>query len=67
MNVTMLRGKVEKELREDLLASQREQSHPRMQTRLNPAAVRSDQIVIVRRNIARVKTIMNESRGGVES
>ncbi len=67
MNATELRGKSEKELREELLALHREQFNLRMQKGLNPDAVRSDQIVIVRRNIARVKTIMNENRGGVES
>ena len=67
MNATELRGKSEKELREELLALRREQFNLRMQRGLNPDAVRSDQITNVRRNIARVKTVMNENRGGKES
>jgi large subunit ribosomal protein L29 len=67
MNATELRGKSEKELRDELLALRREQFNLRMQRGLNPDAVRSDQITIVRKNIARVKTVMNENRGGKES
>jgi large subunit ribosomal protein L29 len=67
MNATELRGKSEKELREELLALRREQFNLRMQRGLNPDGVRSDQITNVRKNIARVKTIMNETRGGKES
>jgi len=67
MNATELRGKSEKELREELLALRREQFNLRMQRGLNPDAVRSDQITNVRKNIARVKTVMNENRGGKES
>jgi large subunit ribosomal protein L29 len=67
MNATELRGKSEKELREELLALRREQFNLRMQQGLNPDAVRSDQIGKLRRNIARVKTVMNENRGGEES
>ena len=67
MNATELRGKSEKELREELLALRREQFNLRMQRGLNPDAVRGDQITNVRRNIARVKTVMNENRGGKES
>ena len=58
MNVADLRGKSEKELREELLALQRG---------VNPDAVRNDQITRVRKNIARVKTVMNENRGGTAS
>ena len=67
MNVSELRGKSEKELREELLALRREQFNLRMQRGVNPDAVRSDQITRVRKNIARVKTVMNENRGGTES
>lgn len=67
MNATELRGKSEKELREELLALRREQFNLRMQRGLNPDAVRNDQITNVRKNIARVKTVMNENRGGKES
>ena len=67
MNATELRGKSEKELREELLALRREQFNLRMQQGLNPDAVRGDQVSKVRRNIARVKTVMNENRGGNES
>ena len=63
MNAAELRGKSEKELRDELLALRREQFNLRMQQGVNPDAVRSDQITGVRRNIARVKTVMNEKRG----
>jgi large subunit ribosomal protein L29 len=62
MNAAELRGKSEKELREELLALRREQFNLRMQAGVNPDAVRSDRITTVRRNIARVKTVMNENR-----
>ena len=67
MNVSELRGKSEKELREELLALRREQFNLRMQRGVNPDAVRSDQITRVRKNIARVKTVMSEKRGGESS
>ncbi|MCP4767205.1 MAG: 50S ribosomal protein L29 [Gammaproteobacteria bacterium] len=63
MNAAELRGKSEKELRDELLALRREQFNLRMQAGVNPDAIRSDQITGVRRNIARVKTVMNEKRG----
>ena len=63
MNAAELRGKSEKELRDELLALRREQFNLRMQQGMNPDAVHSDQITGVRRNIARVKTVMNEKRG----
>ena len=62
MNATELRGKTESELRDELLALRREQFNLRMQRSLNPESVRNDQITRVRRDIARVKTIMNESK-----
>jgi large subunit ribosomal protein L29 len=67
MNTTELRGKTEKELREELLALRREQFNLRMQKGMNPDAVRSNQVSELRKNIARVKTVMNENRGGKES
>ena len=63
MNAAELREKSEKELRDELLALRREQFNLRMQKGVNPDAVRSDQITRVRRDIARVKTVMNEIRG----
>jgi large subunit ribosomal protein L29 len=45
----------------------REQFNLRMQRGVNPDAVRNDQITRVRKNIARVKTVMNENRGGTAS
>jgi large subunit ribosomal protein L29 len=67
MNAAELRGKSENELREELLALRREQFNLRMQKGLNPDAVRNNQISELRKNIARVKTVMNENRGGKES
>ncbi|MDH5354864.1 MAG: 50S ribosomal protein L29 [Gammaproteobacteria bacterium] len=67
MNATDLRTKSKQELREELTALLREQFNLRMQRGLNPDAVRSDQFVKVRRNIARVKTVMNENRKGEQS
>ncbi len=63
MKASELRNKSESELREELLALRREQFNLRMQQGVNPDAVRGDQITKVRRNIARVKTVMNEKRG----
>ena len=63
MNATELRSKTEQELRDELLALRREQFNLRMQAGINPDAVRGDQINKVRKNIARVKTVMNEKRG----
>jgi large subunit ribosomal protein L29 len=63
MNAAELRGKSEKELREELLALRREQFNLRMQKGINPDGVRSDRITSVRKDIARVKTVMNENRG----
>ena len=64
MNAAELREKSEQELREELLALRREQFNLRMQRGVNPEAVRSNKITEVRRNIARVKTVMNEKRAG---
>jgi large subunit ribosomal protein L29 len=67
MNASELRGKSANELREELIALRREQFNLRMQQGINPDAVRGDQVSKVRRNIARVKTVMNEDRGGEQS
>ena len=67
MNATELRAKSAKELREELLALRREQFNLRMQKGINPDAVRNDQVSKLRKNIARVKTVMNENHGGKES
>ncbi len=67
MKASELRGKSEQELHDELLALRREQFNLRMQQGVNPDAVRGDQITQVRRNIARVKTVMNENRGGEAS
>ena len=63
MNAAELRQKSEQELRDELLALRREQFNLRMQRGVNPDAVRSDQVTRVRKDIARVKTVMNEKRG----
>jgi large subunit ribosomal protein L29 len=62
MNVAELRGKSEQELRDELLALRREQFNLRMQRGVNPDAVRNNKITEVRKNIARVKTVINENR-----
>ncbi|MCP4488362.1 MAG: 50S ribosomal protein L29 [Gammaproteobacteria bacterium] len=67
MNATELRAKSEQELRDELNALLREQFNLRMQRGMNPDAVRSDQFIKVRRNIARVKTVMSENRKGGQS
>ena len=67
MNASELRGKSEQELRDELLALRKEQFNLRMQRGVNPDAVRTDQITRVRKDIARVKTVMNEKRGGEAS
>ena len=67
MKAAELRQKSEQELRDELLALRREQFNLRMQQGINPDAVRNDQITRVRKDIARVKTVMNENRGGEAS
>ncbi|MFT5505443.1 MAG: large subunit ribosomal protein L29 [Gammaproteobacteria bacterium] len=67
MKVSELRGKSPQELRVELLALRREQFNLRMQQGVNPDAVRPDQISKVRKNIARVKTIMNGNKNGEQS
>ena len=67
MNATELRSKSEQELREELTALLREQFNLRMQRGVNPDAVRPDQFTKVRRNIARVKTVMSANRKSEQS
>ncbi len=67
MKASELRDKSDQELQDELLALRREQFNLRMQQGINPDALRSDQITKVRKNIARVKTVMNEKRGGEAS
>ena len=64
MNAAELRQKSEQELRDELLALRREQFNLRMQRGVNPDAVRNNQITRVRKDIARVKTVMNEKGSG---
>ncbi len=67
MTPSDLRSKSEQELRDELLALRREQFNLRMQQGINPDAVRGDQFCKVRKNIARVKTVMNEKRKSAAS
>jgi len=67
MKASELVSKSEQELRQELTALLREQFNLRMQRGINPDAIRPDQIKKVRRNIARVKTVMNADRGGEQS
>jgi large subunit ribosomal protein L29 len=67
MKASELTSKSEQELRDELTALMREQFNLRMQKGVNPDAIRPDQIKKVRRNIARVKTVMSANRGGEQS
>ncbi len=67
MKASELRSKSEQELKDELKALLREQFNLRMQRGMNPDAVRSDQFQKVRRNIARVKTVMSANRKGGQS
>ncbi len=67
MKVSELTSKTEQELRDELTALMREQFNLRMQRGINPDAIRPDQFKKVRRNIARVKTVMSANRGGEQS
>ena len=67
MKVAELRDKSAQELRDELLALRREQFNLRMQRGINPDAVRNNEITRVRKDIARVKTVMNENRGGEQA
>jgi large subunit ribosomal protein L29 len=61
MNVNELRKKDVEQLRKELHGLMREQFNLRMQQGMGQAG-RPDQFKKVRRNIARVKTIMNEKQ-----
>jgi len=61
MSIKNLRGKTPAELREELLALRREQFNLRMASASGQPA-RPDQHGKVRKNIARVKTVLNEQR-----
>ena len=67
MKAPELVKKSQQELREELTALLREQFNLRMQRGVNPDAIRPNQFKKVRRNIARVKTVMNTDRGGEQS
>ena len=67
MKPSELVSKSEQELREELTALLREQFNLRMQKGINPDAIRPDQFKKVRRNIARVKTVMSANRSGEQS
>jgi large subunit ribosomal protein L29 len=62
MKAADLRSKSEQELRDELLALRREQFNLRMQRGINPDAVRNNKIAEVRKDIARVKTVINETQ-----
>jgi large subunit ribosomal protein L29 len=67
MVASELRGKTDAELAEELIGLRREQFNLRMQ-QATGQLVRSDQYRRVRRDIARVKTVLNErSRGQTEA
>jgi large subunit ribosomal protein L29 len=61
MNAKELRSKSNQELRDELTALFKEQFNLRMQNAIGQGA-RSDQFAKVRKNIARVKTVMTEKR-----
>jgi len=67
MKASELLSKSEQELRDELTALLREEFNLRMQRGINPDAIRPDQFKKVRRNIARVKTIMSANRSGEQS
>jgi len=68
MNATELRAKSEQELKQELTNLYREQFNLRMQRGVNPQAARSDLFGKVRRNIARIKTLLTEkNNNGVTS
>ena len=67
MKASELRSKTEKELRDELTALFREQFNLRMQRGVNPEGFRPNQFKEVRRNIARIKTVMSANRKGEQS
>jgi large subunit ribosomal protein L29 len=67
MKASELRLKSVQELRDELTALFREQFNLRMQRGVNPEGVRPNQFKEVRRNIARVKTVMSANLKGKQS
>ncbi len=67
MKVSEMRSKTGQELRDELNELLREQFNLRMQKGINPDGIRPDQYSKVRKNIARVKTVMNANRSGEQS
>ena len=67
MKASELRLKTVKELRDELTALFREQFNLRMQRGVNPEGVRPNQFKEVRRNIARVKTVMSANLKGKQA
>jgi len=67
MKAADLRAKSEQELRKELLELRREQFNLRMQRGINPDAVRSNKVAEVRKDIARIKTVINENRSAKSS
>mgnify|MGYP000222877937 CR=1 FL=1 len=65
MDAKELRSKSDQELRDELNALLKEQFNLRMQKAIGQAA-RNDQFSKVRKNIARVKTVMTEKQRGGE-
>ncbi len=65
MNATELRGKTAEELNTELLSLTREQFNLRMQQATGQMA-RPHQMKVVRRSIARLKTVLNEKTGKAE-
>ncbi|MEA5445184.1 50S ribosomal protein L29 [Gammaproteobacteria bacterium AB-CW1] len=63
MNVSDLRNKNADELQKELLELRREQFNLRMQQATGQLS-RPDQVGKVRRNIARIKTVLNEQKAG---
>ena len=63
MRADKLREQSETELREELLKLRREEFNLRMQ-RSTGQLVRTDQFGKIRRNIARIKTVLNEKKAG---
>ena len=66
MRADKLREQSETELREELLKLRREEFNLRMQRSTGQLA-RTDQFGKIRRNIARIKTVLNEKKAGSES
>ena len=65
MDAKELRSKSDQELRDELTALLKEQFNLRMQKAIGQVA-RNDQFSKVRKNIARVKTVMTEKQRGGE-